>query len=317
MQYYHREFGFNSIIIKFPNPMRKVLSITVIIASFSISSPAQASFDKDDYYQWFSKQSQTEQLFQDNTSLYIFGNNVKVQQSPFATARTITRLDMGHSVTNIAYDETYVPEDEINGYGDIWYHVKGTDAYGKAFTGFIWGANIAKAWIKTDVDNDRKKEFILLGISSQTRQSPSDIKAELRMIKDGKNVFQQTVPGLCLFKDCATSSLLRFIKDDQKEGMQILEATTMAIGCDEGIEKMLMIWNGLEFETVFHSEMTSNTEFVNKEFIYTGKNKQQQTVVQVCQYSHNDKNYNPVWSCKLMPAADTRNTTVARAKPKA
>lgn len=293
--------------------MRKVLFISVLITSYVISSPAQANFSEKDYYQWFLKQSQTEQLYQDNARLYIFGNNAKVRVSPFAGAEIVAHLDIGHKVKNIAYKEGGVPKDEINGYGDIWYHVKGVDRGGNSFQGFVWGANIAKAWTLTDVDGDQQKEFVLLGVSSKARRAPSDIKAEICMLKEGVVAFRQTIAGLCLFQDCASSSLLRFV---DRGGIRILEATTISLGCDGGIDKMLLVWDGMEFDPVFHSERISKTEFINKEFVIPGPTGQQATT-QVCQFSHEDKNFNPVWICKdveVNPATTAGKSTV---KPKA
>jgi len=302
---------YEKIVIQNYCPMRKVLFISVLLTTCSISTPAQATFNGNDYYQWFLKHAQTEQLYQDNSQLFIIGYNAKVRKAPYDGATIVTHLDVGQSVYNIAYPEKDVPKDIVNGYGHIWYNVYGKDATGRAFKGFIWGADIAKAWTRTDVDGDQREEFILLGVSSQVRQSPSDVKAEIYMLKDGAVSFRQTVPGLCLFQDCATSSLLRFIED---RGLRILEATTLTIGCDGGIEKMLMVWNGIEFEPVFHSERISQTEFINKEFEVPVGNK---SSVQTCHFSHEDKNFNPVWICKDVEVESPVTVGKSTVKPKA
>ena len=296
--------------------MRSILAISMLLASVTIDSQAQNQFDQEKFSQWFFDHSQTELLFQDDALLYIFSQNAKVRSSPYAQADIITNLNMGQVVNNIAYGDSYLPRDVINGYGDLWYHVQGVDVEGRSFQGFIWGADIAKAWLTTDLDGDRRKEFVLLGISSQTRTKPNDIKAEIRMIKDGNMHFRQTIPGLCLFQDCATSSLLRMVADHGKRGMRVLEATTMAIGCDGGIEKMLMIWNGLEFETVFHSELLSGEEYINKEFVFTPPTLTERAGIQICQFSHIDKAFNPVWECRQIEVNTSASTTTAKAKPK-
>ena len=289
--------------------------IAVLLASQINASLAQnhlQATDYSNYYEWFNQHSQTELLYKNNTTLYIFGNGVEVKESPCQQSEVLAQLNIGQSVKNIAYPEYYVPEDEINGYGDIWYHVRGTDCQGEAFNGYIWGALIAKAWQKVDIDNDEQSEFIMLGVSSNTRKELTDINAEIRMVKDGKIGFQQTLPGLCVFEDCATSTVIREVKTPTQNGLPIIEASTMTIGCDAGIEKTLMVWDGLQFEVVYHSEVLTQTTFRNNEFIYTAGNANQESTIQVCRFSHENQLFDPIWVCKGIPL----NQTLAK-KPKA
>lgn len=289
--------------------LASLLSISSLLSAQN--KPAPTNYE--DYYEWFNEQSQTTKLYQNNTTLYIFGNAVNVREAPCLESEVLTQLSIGQKVKNIAYPEYYLPEDEINGYGDIWYHVKGKDKHGKTFNGYVWGALIAKSWKAIDIDNDKKEEFLMLGISSKKRSKPTDINAEIRMIKDGIVSFRQTIPGLCLFEDCASSALIRTVKTPGRTGYAIIEASTMTIGCTAGIEKALMVWNGLEFDLVFHNEVLSQTTFVNKEFVYTSTEENQTTPIQLCKFGYEDQSYNPIWICEPIPIQNNPKP----AKPKA
>ena len=288
--------------------MRNILFLAALFSTQSI--PAQERFissDFNDFYDWYHQRSQVAQLYEDQTELFTFTSNTRVYSGPCQASEVAAQLPIGYGVRNIAYhDDYYLPEDEINGYGDIWYHVRGKDPAGKAFTGYIWGGQIAKGWRSVDLTGDGKAEFIMLGISSQTRKEPSDINAELRILQNGELIHQKTIPGLCVFEDCASSPLLRTFETSQ--GFTIVEASTMTVGCWAGIEKSFFFWDGSNLQRVYHAEYTTHKEFANESFIFNGK-----ASAQLCHYSHEGEGYTPVWKCEEISTDKSR----ASAEPEA
>lgn len=280
--------------------MRNILILAALLSTQS--TPAQERFvshDFDAFYDWFHQQSQVAQLYEDQSELFTF-SNTKVYSGPCRNSEVEAQLPIAYGVKNIAYtDDYYLPEDEINGYGDIWYHVRGKDPQGRSFTGYIWGGEIAKGWRSVNLDGQGEAEFIMLGISSQERKAPQDINAELRVVRRGQLIYQKTIPGLCIFEDCASSPLLRAFETPQ--GFTIIEASTMTVGCWAGIEKSFFYWDGANLQRVYHAEYTTHQEFANQAFVFNTRSS-----AQLCHYSHEDENYNPVWECKEIPVDNSR-----------
>jgi len=279
--------------------------------------------DYDEFYKWFHQHSQVDQLYDQKSTLHIFGHHTQVYNAPSRQSGLVAELRMGQAVENIAYRQDDLPFDEIDGYGDLWYHVRGRDQFGEPFTGYIWGADIAKGWRRADITGDDRPEFVLLGLSPRPRQSIRDINAEIRVLQNGRLLAQQTIPGLCLFEDCDTSPMLRVLKEKHQTDFPVIEASTMTIGCEIGIEKAFFIWNGRQLERVFHAEYTTRQSFADKEFSLKVRDEQSGRVVglKVCRYSHEDSNYNPVWKCQVIkideekqqtPTADSKKKAGAR-----
>lgn len=281
--------------------MRSILILAALINTPALHAQGRfVSTDFSDFYEWFHQQSQVAQLYQGQTKLFTFSIDTKVHTGPCRNSEVATQLPIGYPVRNIAYnDEYYLPEDEVNGYGDIWYHVQGESPEGKAFTGYIWGGDIAKGWRRADLNGDGQPETLLLGISSRARRQPTDINAELRMADNGQLSYQASVPGLCVFEDCASSPLLRTFETPQ--GFTIIEASTMTVGCWAGIERSFFYWDGASLQRVYHAEYTTNKEFANASFIFNSS-----TSAQLCRYSHEGENYTPVWTCEEINADDSR-----------
>ncbi len=278
--------------------MRTSFLALILISLVHQSLNAQAHFvsrDYQDYYKWYNERSQTPQLYVGGSSLYIFTNDTPVHSRPTLKASITTQLPIGTKVTNIGYPNYNFPEDNIGGYGDIWHHVKGTTPAGKAFSGYVWGGNIAKSWAFNDLNGDQQKELILLGISAQRRTNLPDIKADIRIISEGKLIAQTTVPGLCVFEDCDASNLVRIIENQPYAGTKILEVSTMSMGCYAGIEKAFYFWNGQYLEPVFHAEYTIDKTYDSQSFVCNNSNENQ---TMICRYDHEDQSYNPVWNCQ-------------------
>ncbi|NRA49609.1 MAG: hypothetical protein HRU12_10800 [Phaeodactylibacter sp.] len=279
-------------------------NILLISALFAVqASPAQERFvshSLEGYYDWFHEHSQVADHYEPNTTLYTFTAGTKVHEGPCREANVLTSLPLASPITNLSYQDAYfLPEDEINGYGDFWYQVKGTDAAGKRFQGYVWGADIAKSYYKTDLNKDKVADIVLLGISSQERKSAPDINAEIRLVQDGKLLTASTIPGLCVFEDCASSSLVRVTTTAQ--GFPMIETSTMTVGCWAGIDKAFYFYDGASLNRVYQAEYTTNHEVVNESFIVNRNSS-----AQVCQYSHEGKDYAPVWKCKTLNVNNDR-----------
>lgn len=298
--------------------MRNIL-IAVSLLILNTQNPlAQDRFvdvDYSQYYDWFHERSQVGQLYTGGTTLYTFTENTPVHESPCQQSEVVTQLPLGYPVENIEYTTDYLPEDEIDGYGDIWYQVKGKRPNGEEFYGYIWGADIAKAWQKADLYEQATPVFMMLGIASEPRQSFSDIKAEIKIVDGRELLSQTTVPGLCIFEDCASSALLRTIPHPTLDDVKIVEASTMTITCTAGIEKTYFYWNGSSLELVYHTEITTGEAYAQNAFVVNQTEAGAHKVL-ICNYSHENKNFNPVWDCREIEAkqddGDEEKATAAR-----
>lgn len=248
-------------------------------------------------------------LYVNNATLHIFTDHTKVHFGPCQESKIISSLTIGQPVTNIAYEDDYVPEDVINGYGDMWYHVKGQNADGVAFQGYVWGADIARAWQSAELTGDQQDEFVMLGIASTPRRQPTDINSEIRILHRNRLWYQKLVPGLCIFEECASEAMLRILKDPQM-GFTFFETSTMALGCWAGIEKAYFYWNGSSLQRVYQAEYTTQKEYANQAFTFSAGTD---VPLQMCRFSHEDENYNPVWKCEVVKAKPIRQPRAAAA----
>jgi hypothetical protein len=301
--------------------MRTILTIFVLSLLQTTISTAQSRFvsaDYAEYYDWFHNRSQVAQLYTDGTTLIVFGEQTILRHGPCQDSEALATLAIGQPVQNIAYDEYYLPEDEIDGYGDIWYHVSTKNKKGEPIIGYIWGAHIAKGWRQQNLLDDTAPELLLLGVSSKPRLEPKAIAAELRIVQDNRLVYQKQLPGLCIFEDCASSPLLRIIDNHPLPGQMMIEASTMTIGCFAGIEKAYLHWNGKTMEAVHQAEYTTEQEILSRPFVVRPAGS---TKAELCSFSHEDENFTPVWTCKPIqvpantetkPTAAVENTAQAR-----
>ena len=280
-----------------------LLLATLISLQFAPSSAQVrlAAQDYGDFFEWFHERSQVSQLYTDRSTLYTFTDQVNVRKQPSTRAAVVTQLPIGHALTNIAYKEqSAIPRDCIKGYDDIWYHVRGIDAQGRAFSGYVWGAHIAKGWREADLNGDGMAEFIMLGIPAQSRTHPHDINGEVRILQDNRLIGQALAPGLCVFEECASSPMLRVLQSQKIAGLTIVEAGTMTIGCMTGIDRIFYYWNGSTLERVYQMEYATNTELYRKSFVVSPAGSRQ-TTIQICEYGGEDGQYNPTWNCRTVP----------------
>lgn len=296
-----------------PIPMRTNFLLATLLLCHTLPNNAQNYFAASDYsnfFEWFHERSQVDQLYADKTTLYLFSDQVSIRKSPSCKAEIIAQLPIGQAVYNITYGNKPLPTSEINGYTDMWYHVRGKDAKGKPFVGYVWGAHIAKGWREADITGDGNPEFVMLGISSQPRKKPADINAEICVLQNNRVISRAFVPGLCIFEECDASPMLRVMKSQVTPGLMIVEASAMTMGCMTGIDKSFFYWNGSGLERVYQAEYSTKTEMFRKKFV-VAPNRSQAAKVQLCEYGGEDSNYNPIWNCKTVPMA----TAASDAKP--
>lgn len=297
--------------------MRTLLAIFTL---FSLSTVAWSqerfiSTDYDAFYNWFNTHSKTAEQYKQGATLYVFGHDIKIYDGPCEQAKVVAEVEMGQTVKNlVGYDEAMqVPEDEINGYGDIWYQVGGKDAQGKRFSGYLWGGHIAKAWTWHDFTGDQRRELVMLGLSPAPKRNISDIKAEIRVLQNGRLLYQKMIPGLCVFEDCGSNVMLRIIPNAPVQGTFMVEASTMTISCFAGIEKAFYNWDGQRLNLAYHAEYTTKHQYANQPFRLEAADGS----VQVCRYSHEGKNYAPAWSCQVIRPEAAPQKIRPKAAPRA
>ncbi len=253
------------------------------------------------YYNWFHERSQVLNQFTDGATLVVFSQNTKVHAAPSRRAAVVGHFDIGQEVRNHLLDPQLLQQDDINGYGDLWFEVSACDGTGKLTHGFVWGADLARAWREVRFPGSDQTYTVMLGISSDRRTEIANIGAELRTLRGQQLVHRQQVPGLCVFEDCGSSTLLRVIDNCPHPGAFVLEASTLTAGCFAGVEKAFFYWTGEEWQRFYYAEYTTAHEFANTPFRY-----QTNAQVEMCRYSHEDSNYNPVVICKTVALPTTK-----------
>jgi hypothetical protein len=296
--------------------MRNIFVTAVIFCCCQTLLTAQARFvdqTYEDYYNWFHEKSQVNNLYTDGAELYTFAE-VLVREQACMESATVACLPMGFRVLNIFDERADLKKDKINGYHDLWYNVSGTDLSGRYFSGYIWGAFIAKSWQFADVTGDGLRELAMVGIGNHKRKNTKDIKAEVRVVKNHRLVTKAPVPGLCVFEECASSALVRILKDQPCEGALIVEVSTMTIGCAAGIEKVYFYQTPSgDLERIYHVELTTNKLYHNKSF----KVNSPDAGTILCRFSHEDEQHNPVWNIKKIESDGNSIAETTRKKARA
>ena len=299
--------------------MKTTLLLTTLLIGSSLSIMAQTRFiggDYSEYFNWHNEHSQILDLYTPGTELYVFGEGVKLYQQPSEYSKVLAQLEDGQLMLNQSdYRRTAkIPDGEINGYRDIWYKVS-TGVQG--ISGYVFGIHLAKGWQFVDLDRDHHKELIMLGVSPIARKAYDDIRAEVRILRNHQLVYTTLIPGLCVFEECASSPMLRILRDQPYQGAIVVEASTMTVGCYTGIERAFFYWNGHQLQNVFHAEYTINLEYERHPF-----QVQDPVAIRtmICNYKDQDKAFNPIWDCKevqipISPNPKVKNPVIrARAR---
>ncbi len=162
--------------------------------------------------------------------------------------------------------------------------------------GYIWGGYLAKSWRSFQApDQPLETYLVALGLASELRQRPEDIKASLKVIHHGHTEAEVILDGFCLFEDCASSTLLRTFDHSDRAPMWIFEASAFTTGCLTGVDKALVSWNGEEMHLIHQAEYTTGHTYVSHPFYLEGDAK-----TQICVYQSENEQYDPVWACRTI-----------------
>lgn len=216
------------------------------------------------YFDWFHQNASTTQLYQKDSQLFIFKDQTALRRSPDEKASVAMYLSSGAAVTNLAYDsgQDSWPEDQINGYGDLWYRVAVQLNNGESLTGYVWGVDIAKDWQYSDIDQDNEEELILLGVSTQPRQSIYDIRSELCILKNNQELAREHFDKLCLFEDCASSAMLTV---HQMSKRPVIEITTLTVVCEVAVEQVFFSFENKSLRSLENIEPTLASSSVGEQ----------------------------------------------------
>jgi hypothetical protein len=283
--------------------MRATTLFCLSMALF-LTGNAQQRFiaaDYTRYFDWFHEHAQTELFYTHQASLFIFEYQTPLMQEPCNDSKVLDYLSIGQEVTNLTASslKNALQEDQIKGYDDLWYPVRTISSRGEPIQGYVWGAHLAKGWRHFDLEQDGQSEFIMLGVSSRPRTTPENIQAEIRILQGAQLLAQVQVPGLCVFEECASSVLLRIIPDQPQAGRQIIETSTLTIGCEVSIEKNYFYWDGVQLKRVMHGELAFQPFQEMDPFISEQKLKEDgQYEIIECTYLGEDPDFLPIWKCE-------------------
>lgn len=248
-----------------------------------------------DYYEWFHQYSQTPDFYLDGAQLISFVEDAPVMKSPQAKGHAMGKLALGQVVTNLAIPVEKAVFSEQYGYREQWFLVEACSADRNVYTGYIWGGYLAKSWQYFDLEGDGSKELIALGLSTNERQAPEDIRASLKIIEQGKEVKALELEGICLFEDCGASSLLRIFDLNTSDQTIVFESSVFTAGCLTGIDKALVAWDGQELQLIHRGEYTTGQTYASNPLYL-----RQATQTQVCYYKNENQSYDPVWNCQTL-----------------
>lgn len=251
--------------------------------------------DYRDYYEWFHEYSQTPDFYTEGSQLIAFVDQASVRKSPSENSKKLGTLKLGQAVTNIIISVEDAVFSVQQGYREQWFHIEACNVDGNVYTGYVWGGHLAKSWQYFDLENNGRKALIALGLSDQQRQAPEDIRASLKIIKDGRLASALELDGICLFEDCGASSLLRVFDFKKTHQTIVFEASIFTTGCLTGIDKALIAWDGLQMQLIHQAEYTTGQTYANNPLYL-----RQATQTQVCYYKDENSTYDPVWNCRTL-----------------
>ncbi|RME95211.1 MAG: hypothetical protein D6772_13490 [Bacteroidetes bacterium] len=274
--------------------------ILVVLTSVFSTLCAQVRYTGEafrDYYQWFHRYSQTADFYVDRSQLYTFSANTNIYQSTSFASPTIVQLPAGYALHNQVRAVSDKVESVRGGYGEAWYAVSGT-YQGKSFRGYVWGGDLAKAWRETQLPGLPGHTQVLLGLSPKARRDASDLRACLRLVRNGHIEQEIDIPGACVFEDCAASTLLRVLNIPAAPN-KVFEVSILTSGCLTGLDKFYINWDGQQLQLFYQGEWTTGT-IVRNNPVYLQRG---QAHTQLCYFEREDINYNPIWKCEPMKTA--------------
>lgn len=238
--------------------MRQLLLTLVALAHLSTASLQERFIapEYQDYFHWFNDHSPTTKLYEKGSQLYVFNDQTILYSKPTLDSEPLSTLNIGTTITNIGYGvtENNWPEDQIDGYDDIWFHVKANQV-----EGYIWGANIAKAWLDLNLKDQQEKSVIMLGVPNIPRTVPEEIYGTVKIISKEGLLSSINLKDFCVFEECQTSNMIRLHKKMDETGDPLIEVASMTVGCEVYFERSLLIYNIEEkaFEEIYKIDSTS------------------------------------------------------------
>lgn len=271
--------------------------ILILLISISYSLLAQVRYTGEelrDYYQWFHRYSQTADFYVDDSQLYTFQPGTTVHQRASFDSPAVAELPVGHALRNQLLPLNAKVESERGGYGEAWFAVSGT-YHGETFRGYVWGGDLAKAWRTTSLVGLPGSTQVLLGLSPRPRKEASDLRACLRLVSKGTIQAEIDLSGICVFEDCGASTLLRVL-DVPAAANKVFEVSVLTAGCLTGLDKSYVSWDGHQLQLFYQGEWSTGTTALNNP-VYLQRGPAN---TQVCYFSREDINYNPIWKCESM-----------------
>ena len=277
--------------------MKNILIFSLLLCWFGGQAQTKIpDIEFRSFYEWFMNLSQTDDHYQNGSFIRAFSDSTMIHEGPCLQSEVLDVVGYGEVFENMAYEEFFMPTETINGYQDFWYHIQ-YESNGHTKNGYVWGGHIAKGWKTLDITGDDHEELVMVGISKRSFDGPGHFFADVRIIQNDLLFAQQTIPGLCLFQLCGADVLLHIEKDRHYRHLTVIEASTLAIGCDHGIERTFLVWNGQSLERAFQGEITTKKVYYNETFHL---NNTENVHPKKCRFAGWDDDYMPIWECEQL-----------------
>jgi len=151
---------------------------------------------------------------------YVFANNVNLRSDSTKNGKILEVLKQGDQIEILYTTVNYAYK--IRGHGEPWIKIKTK----KGNVGYVYGAMIAKNYLRYDFNENGIEEIILLG--SDFGNPPN---GKLKIIENGKLLIKEQIDSICIDRHCETLVMLRILKDEYFANREILEIGTGANFC--------------------------------------------------------------------------------------
>jgi len=278
--------------------MRPIAFTCCLGLALCLPAAAQENIELSEYFDWFQREAQVDELYAHETVLYVFNPEAPLFKGPDLNAPVLCRLNTGDCVVSLLKAEkTHLPSLSLRGMEELWYPVRHRLSDGRWVRGYVWGGDVAKGWRMEDLDADGHPELLLLGLSASSNLYADRIAGALKILSRGQVLSVASVPNLCIFEACAVTPLLRLVPTPHPQGMIIVEASALHIGCQEGLNRAFFHWNGREMERVYQAEWVQGKTLHQISFEHR-QLQANRIVTYQCVFGRENEHYNPVWDCR-------------------
>lgn len=278
--------------------MRPIAFTCCLGLALCLPAAAQENIELSEYFDWFQREAQVDELYAHETILYVFNPEAPLFKGPDLDAPVLCRLNTGDCVVSLLKAEkTHLPSLSLRGMEELWYPVRHRLSDGRWVRGYVWGGDVAKGWRMEDLDADGHAELLLLGLSASSNLYADRIAGALKILSRGQVLSVASVPNLCIFEACAVTPLLRLVPTPHPQGMIIVEASALHIGCQEGLNRAFFHWNGREMERVYQAEWVQGKTLHQISFEHR-QLQANRIVTYQCVFGRENEHYNPVWDCR-------------------